>query len=407
MQTSTEFQFNPLSPEFQANPYPYYDLLRQFAPIYYWENWGFWFLSRYEDCVAALRDPRLGREILKVMTPEELGWTAEPEENVRPLIEMQRGWMLLKDPPDHTRLRTLVHKAFTPRMIERLRDSVQSLTDSLLDEAQEKGEMDIIDDLAFPVPVTVIAELLGVPASDRETFRRWSRDLAHTLELTDVQEVYITGSKATVEFAAYFRELAEERRRSPREDLLSALVAVEAEGDRLTEDELIAMCILLLIAGHETTVNLIGNGTLALLRNPDQFTRLQQDPTLIKSTVEELLRYDSPVQLTVRWVLEDMELNGHKLRKGQQVATLFGSANRDPERFANPDQLDIGREDNHHLAFGNGIHFCLGAPLARLEGQIVIGTLAHRFPNMQLTTDQPPYRNTYVLRGLQHLPVRL
>jgi cytochrome P450 len=314
--------------------------------------------------------------------------------------------MLLKDPPDHTRLRTLVHKAFTPRIIERLRDTVQSLTDALLDQAQEKGEMDVIEDLAFPVPVTVIADLLGVPASDRETFRRWSRDLAHTLELTDAQEIYVTGSKATVEFAAYFRELADERRRTPREDLLSALVAVEAEGDRLNEDELIAMCILLLIAGHETTVNLIGNGTLALLRNPDQFVRLQQDPTLIKAAVEELLRYDSPVQLTARWVMEDIEFNGHRMRKGQQIATLFGSANRDPERFANPDQLDIAREDNHHLAFGNGIHFCLGAPLARLEGQIVIGTLARRFPNMQMTTDSPPYRNTYVLRGLQHLPVR-
>ena len=380
MQTSTEFQFNPLSPEFQANPYPYYDMLRQFAPIYFWEPWNLWFLSRYDDCAAALRDPRFGREIVKVLTREELGWTAEPEENVRPLVEMQSGWMLLKDPPDHTRLRTLVHKAFTPRIIERLRDTVQTLTDSLLDQAQEKGEMDVIEDLAFPVPVTVIADLLGVPASDRETFRRWSRDLAHTLELTDVQEIYVQGSKATVEFAAYFRDLANERRRAPREDLLSALVAVEAEGDRLTEDELIAMCILLLVAGHETTVNLIGNGTLALLRNPEQFARLHEDPSLIKSTVEELLRYDSPVQLTARWVMEDMEFNGHQMKKGQQLATLFGSANRDPERFTDPDQLDIAREDNHHLAFGNGIHFCLGAPLARLEGQIVIGSACPPLP---------------------------
>jgi cytochrome P450 len=366
-----------------------------------------WFLSRYDDCAAVLRDSRFGHEILNVMTREELGWAAETPENIRPLVEMQRGWMLLKDPPDHTRLRTLVHKAFTPRMIERLRETIQTYTNSLLDTAQESGKMDVIEDLAFPVPVTVIADLLGVPASDRETFRRWSRDLAHTLELTDVEEIYVRGSGATVEFAAYFRELAAERRRIPREDLLSALVAVEAEGDRLTEDELIAMCILLLIAGHETTVNLIGNGTLALLRNPDQFRKLQEDPALVKPAVEELLRYDSPVQMTTRWVMEDLEFNGHPMKKGQQVATLLGAANRDPERFENPDTLDITRDDNHHLAFGNGIHFCLGAPLARLEGQIVIGTLARRFPKMELTTDSPPYRDTYVLRGLQNLPVRV
>ena len=407
MQASTGFQFNPLSPEFQANPYPYYDMLRQFAPVFFWEDWGIWFLSRYDNCAAVLRDSRFGHEILKVMTREQLGWLAETSESVRPLVEMQHGWILFKDPPDHTRLRTLVHKVFTPRTIERLRESIQAYTDKLLDEAQEAGEFDVIDGLAFPVPITVIADLLGVPASDRETFRGWSRKLAHTLELTSAEEVYVRGSEATVEFSAYLRDLAAERRKTPREDLISALVAVEAEGDRLSEDELISMCILLLVAGHETTVNLIGNGTLALLRYPDQFARLTNDPSLIKPAVEELLRYDSPVQMTSRFIMEDMDFNGHTFRKGQQVSTLFGAANRDPEHFTDPNSLNIAREDNHHLAFGNGIHFCLGAPLARLEGQIVLGTLARRFPNMELTTDNPPYRDTYVLRGLQHLPVRV
>jgi cytochrome P450 len=403
----TAFQFDPLSPEFQSNPYAYYDGLRQFAPVFYWQDWNTWFLSRYDDCIAVLRDGRFGHEILNVMSREELGWMADTPENVLPLVEMQRQWMLFKDPPDHTRLRTLVHKAFTPRMIERLRESIQSFTDTLLDQAQARGEMDVIEALAFPVPVTVIADLLGVPASDRETFRRWSRNLAHTLEMTSAEEIYVRGSLATVEFSAYLRELTAERRRAPREDLISALVAVEAEGERLTEDEMIAMGILLLIAGHETTVNLIGNGTLALLRNPDQLALLSENPALVKTAVEELLRYDSPVQMTTRWVMEDVEFNGHQFRKGQQIATLLGAANRDPEHFSDPNRLNIAREDNHHLAFGNGIHFCLGAPLARLEGQIVIGTLTRRFPNMQLATDNPPYRNTYVLRGLQHLPVHL
>jgi pimeloyl-[acyl-carrier protein] synthase len=406
MQSSPEFQFNPLAPEFQANPFSTYDMLRSSAPIFFLQDWNTWFLSRYDDCVAVLREARLGHEILNVMTREQLGHQ-EPPPTHAAIDEMQSRWILLKDPPDHTRLRTLVHKAFTPRVIERLRESIQTLTDSLLDEAQEAGEMDIIEDLAFPVPVSVIADLLGVPTSDHKAFRRWSRAIAHTLELNTSEAMYVHASQATIEFSAYLHDLVAERRRAPREDMISALVAVEAEGDRLSEDEMIAMCILLLFAGHETTTNLIGNGMLALLRHPDQWRLLQQDPALPKTAVEELLRYDSPVQFTSRWVMEDIDYKGHLFRKGQQVATLLGAANRDPEQFANPNNLNITREDNHHLAFGNGIHFCLGAPLARLEGQIVIGTLARRFPNMQLVTDSPPYRDTFVLRGLQHLPVRV
>jgi cytochrome P450 len=326
---------------------------------------------------------------------------------MKPLIYMQRNWMLLKDPPDHTRLRGLVHKAFTPRMVEKLRDYIQTITDRLLDAVQDSGQMDIIHDLAVPLPVTVIAELIGAPLADQEKFREWSRDLAGTLEMTDAAEVYERGSRATVAFSAYLHDLIADRRKNPQDDLLSALVAAEEAGDKLSEEELVATCILLLIAGHETTTNLIGNGMLALLRNPVQLARLKADPALIKTAIEELLRYDSPVQMTARWVLEDFEFNGQTLQRGQQVATLLGAANRDPEQYLQPETLDITREDNHHLAFGSGIHYCVGAPLARIEGQIALTTLLRRMPHLQLATDNPPYRDTYVLRGLRELVVRI
>ena len=397
-------EFNPLSPEFQANPYPYYEMLRANAPVFYWEGWNMWFLTRYDDCVAALKNPHFGHEITRVMTREELGWGPQPE-TVLPVYDMQRQWMLLKDTPDHTRLRTLVHKAFTPRMIELLRERAQRITDGLIDKAQPKGSMDLIGEFALLLPVTVIAEMLGVPPEDYEVLHGWSRDIADTLEFNESEETGKLASKATVEFSAYLRDLIDERRKAPKEDLISNLIAIEAEGDRLSEDEMVAMCILLLFAGHETTVNLIGNGTLALLRHPDQWEKLKADPSLVKTATEELLRYDSPVQITTRWIMEDTEFAGQQFRKGQSVATMFGAANHDPAKFVNPSQLDITRDPNPHTAFGNGIHFCLGAPLARMEGQIAFAALASRLPNLQLAVENPPYRDTYVLRGLAKLPV--
>ncbi|MEZ4669591.1 MAG: cytochrome P450 [Anaerolineae bacterium] len=398
-------EFNPLSPEFQANPYPLYDMLRVNSPIFHWEQWNIRFLTRYEDCVALLKDNRLGHEILNVMTREELGWPPEPPAEFEPYLEMNRGWMLFRDPPTHTRLRMLVHKAFTPRMIEQLRGRTQGIADTLLDAVQDAGKMDIIADLAVPLPVTVIAEMLGVPQSDHHLFRAWSRDLAHSLELTDAPEVYEAATKATTAFSAYLRDLANDRRKNPQDDLMSALVAAEEQGDKLTESELISTCILLLVAGHETTTNLIGNGMLALLRHPDQMAKLQADPTLGKNAIEELLRYDSPVQMTSRTVLEPVDYNGYHFPRGGQVSFMLGAANRDPEQFDHPETLDITREHNPHLSFSNGIHYCLGAPLARMEGQIAIMTLLKRMPKLQLVDDDPPYRPTYVLRGLSSLPV--
>lgn len=398
-------EFNPLSPEFQANPYPYYEMLRGNAPLFYWSQWNMWFVTRYEDCAALLKDNRFGHDILEVMTREELGLPPEPPEEYHAYTEMVRGWMLFRDPPTHTRLRSLVHKAFTPRMIERLRERIQVITDRLLDEVQNSGKMDLIADLAMPLPVTVIAEMLGVPPGDQEHFQRWSRDLGGTLELTDSPEVYERGTKATIEFSAFLRQLANERRANPQEDLMSALVAVEEQGDKLTEAELISTCILLLFAGHETTVNLIGNGVLALLRNPEQLEKLRAQPELIGAAIEEFLRYDSPVQMTSRVALENVEYQGQHFYKGQQVSFMLGAANRDPETFAQADHLDVTRGNNHHLAFSNGIHYCLGAPLARLEGQIAVNTLLKRMPNLRLEDSTPPYRDTWVLRGLRELRV--
>jgi cytochrome P450 len=383
-------------------------MLRANMPVFHWEQWNMWLCTRYADVNDLLKDNRLGHEILRVMTRDELGWAPREmlPEKEQARIRNQSRWMLFRDPPDHTRLRTLVHKAFTPRMVERLRAHIETITDELIDRAIGQGGMDVIEGLAFALPVRVIAEMLGVPTEDQDTFSRWSRDLAGTLEFTESEAVYDKGADAVIEFDAYFRALAAERRKNPADDLLSALVQAEEAGDRLDEDEVIATLTLLLIAGHETTVNLIGNGTLALLENPAQFALLRNDLTLVKSATEELLRYDSPVQLTTRWVLEDMQHGDFTFRKGQQVALMFGAANRDPERFDNPDTLDITRENNKHVAFGSGIHFCLGAPLARLEGQIAFERIARRLPNLQLD-GEPVRRDTYVLRGLRSLPVRV
>jgi cytochrome P450 len=265
--------------------------------------------------------------------------------------------------------------------------------------------MDLIADLAYPLPVTVIAAMLGIPEADRDAFHEWSDALARSLDLTEDPAVYDRATVAAATFTEYLHELADRRRAEPRDDLLSALVAVEEAGEHLTESELYATCALLLVAGHETTINLIGNGTLALLQNPAQLQLLRQEPTLLRPAVEELLRYDSPVQMTSRIVLAPLTVRGKTLARGQQVSFMLGAANRDPEVFANADRLDIQRKNNPHLAFGSGIHYCLGAPLARLEGQIAFETLLRRLPNLALATTTPVYRDNYVLRGLETLPV--
>ena len=391
-------EFDPRSPAFRANPYPFYDMLRAFAPIFYWQPWGMWFLTTHEDCHALLRDDRFGHLPLSVAA-------APPSQ--RALWQMQTNWLLTMNPPDHTRLRGLVQKAFTPRAVAQLRATIQRLTDALIDRMAEKEQVDVIADLAYPLPVAVICEMLGVPLADQGRFHAWSAALVHSLDLTDEPAVYNRASVAAAEMTAYFDALLAERRAQPQTDILSALVAAEEAGDRLTTEELFGTCALLLVAGHETTVNLIGNGTLALLRHPDQWQRLHNEPGLIASAVEELLRYDSPVQLTSRAALTDVTYKGQRFPRGTFVTFLLGAANHDPAVFADPARLDVGRANNRHLAFGGGIHYCLGAPLARLEGEIALGTLARRLPTLALAGGPPVYRDNVALRGLEALPAKL
>ena len=396
--TTSPVEFNPLLPEFRQNPYPTYQRLRTEDPVHSSMLPGVWVLSRYADVVMALRDPRFGRADAEGFWRERLG--DGPAHNI------VTKWMLFRDPPDHTRLRTLVNKAFTPRAIENLRPRVQEIVDELLDAVQLDGGMDLVAAFAYPLPVLVICEMLGVPAKDREIFKNWSGDLARILDPILTPEIVERGHALMADMSDYFRDLIAHLRKHPQGSLLDAMIAAEEAGDRLTEEELLANCILLFGAGHETTVNLIGNGTLALLRHPDQAAKLRQNPTLIENAVEECLRHDSPVQMTGRQLKEEVEIDGRRLQVGERVFTLIGSANRDSNQFPDPDRFDIARTDNRHLAFGHGIHFCLGASLARLEGQLALGTLVRRLPGLKLKTDAPQWRDAFTLRGLQTLPVK-
>src|SRR5882762_3557554 len=390
--------FNPMDPEFLADPYPTYRRLRSGDPVHH-NPLGFWVLTRYEDVVTVLRDQRFVKEPIATFVAARVG------------VPVPAGIglsMLDRDPPDHTRLRGLVSKAFTPRVVERLRAHIQQIVDGLLARVEGKGSMDLIEEFAYPLPVTVICEMLGVPVEDHERFKAWGLDIARGLDAillppdSEVAQRSLAGRRA---LADYFRGLIAERRASPRDDMLSGLIAAEEAGDKLDEDELLATCILLLVAGHETTVNLIGNGTLALLRHPDELRRLRENPALIASAVEELLRYDGPVQRTARIPSAAVAIGGLTIEAGEMVMPFIGAADRDPAHFPDPDRLDIARSDNRHIAFGLGIHFCLGAPLARLEGQIAINTLVQRLPKLALATDRPEYRQSLTLRGLKTLPV--
>ncbi len=396
---AAEILFDPFLPEFNANPYPFYHRLRAEDPVHL-SPLGFWVFTRYDDCVMVLRDQRFGRAGFEGFLEQVYGSAVEGD-------RMPRS-MLFRDPPDHTRLRSLVNRAFTPRVVESLRPRIQQIVAELLDRVQDARGMEVIADLAYPLPVTVISEMLGVPEGDRDSIKQWSADIARSLDaigLPSDTEIVRHGRTARRALGEYFGSLIPERRKHPRADLLSLLIAAEEQGDKLSEGELLATCILLYIAGHETTVNLIGNGLLALLRHPAELQRLRDGPGLIPSAVEELLRYDGPVQRTSRFAHADVEIGDRKIAKGAMVVTLIGAANRDPAQFPDPDRLDVTRPDNRHIAFGFGIHFCLGAPLARLEGQIALGALLQRAPKLALAIENPEWRESQVLRGLKALPV--
>ena len=395
-----EIEFNPLSPEFLKDPYPFYHLLRAKAPIH-WFPLGFWVASRHADINLVLKDKRFGKRYVQRMTGRY-----GPEIMDNPLYAMMSRWMLTQDPPDHTRLRGLVVKAFTARRVEEMRPRIQQLVDGLIDAVADRGEMDLIQDFAHPLPTNVICDMLGIPEPDRPQFTESSRISARMIDPTPMSDAEMATSKETTDaLVVYFEKLFELRRREPGDDLTTLLVQVEDAGERLSEDELIANIILLFGAGHETTVNLIGNGLLALHRNPDQLARLKADPSLIPNAVEELLRFDSSVQMTTRTALVDLELGGTKIKEGEAVLCLLGAANRDPEVYEDPDRLDVGRPDIQPSSFGGGIHYCLGAQLARIEAEIALATLFRRLPDLELHgLDDPDWRPTFTLRGLTTLP---
>lgn len=395
---------NIAGPGHKADPYPFYARLRAESPVYRVtlpDRRPAWLITRYDDVVAALKDERLVKNKLAALSLEQAARQPWVPRMFRPL---ERN-MLDLDPPDHTRLRALVHRAFTPRLVEQMRGRIQALADELLSTASGRGSMDLIRDYALPIPTTIIAEMLGVPDADRHRFHRWSRVI---VSATPSGWGMIKAIPSAIAFLRYIRRLVTAKRAEPRDDLVSSLVQVEEAGEQLSEDELVSMVFLLLIAGHETTVNLIGNGMLALLGNPAEMTRLREDPTLIKSAVEELLRYDSPLETaTERYAREDVTIAGVTIPRGGIVYAALASANRDERQFPDPDRLDIAREPNRHLSFGLGPHYCLGAPLARLEGQVAIGTLVSRLPNLRLAVERGSlrWRRGLVLRGLETLPV--
>jgi pimeloyl-[acyl-carrier protein] synthase len=396
---------NLASEEVRANPYPFYAQLRTQDPVHWDEAMGFWVLTRYADNAAVYNDARFSRA-------EGLmrGYERIPESDQKiaePVYCSFSKTMFYSDPPYHTRLRGLVNKAFTPRAVEQMRPHIQRITDELLDGVQGGKSMDIIHDLAYPLPILVITEMLGLPAEDRWRFKEWSDDLfailgtvrRHTPEM--LQRAALSLTKLT----DYVTVLSQARRREPLNDLLSALVAVVEEGERLSQEELAANVNIILSAGHETTSNLIGNGLLALLQHPEQMAKLREQPELVGSAVEEMMRYDNPVQIAYRSAAEDVDLGDKHINKGQLVNMVLGAANRDPERYSEPDCFNITRNEGRHLGLGLGIHFCLGAPLLRLEAEIVFNTLLRRFPTVQLMTENLDWQEHPIFRGVKSLPV--
>ncbi|MFC3979962.1 cytochrome P450 [Streptosporangium jomthongense] len=397
-------RFDPWSPEFVAYPYDAYAELRQ-RPVTFFEPTGQWLVARHADVNALLRDRRLGRSYLHVATHAEFGRPEEPP-FLDPFWRVVRAGMLDVEPPVHTRLRRLVSRAFTPRMVEALRPKVASIATGLVEDFVARGGGDLIAEVAEPLPVTVIAEMLGVPEADRHLLRPWSADICGMYELNPSPETQRTAVRAAEEFSGYLSELARARRANPGDDLISALALVADGGDTLTEEELVGTCVLLLNAGHEATVNVTGIGWWSLFRNPAELERLRADHGLLPTAIEELMRWDTPLQMFERWVLEDISVGGVNIPRGAEVALLFGSANRDPEVFADPDRLDLGRTENPHISFGAGIHFCLGAPLARIELAESFGALLRLAPRMELATE-PTWNPGYVIRGLTALETRV
>jgi pimeloyl-[acyl-carrier protein] synthase len=420
--------------EIRTNPYPFYEQLRNHDPVHWDEELGFWVLSRYADIDSLYTDDRFSRAQGLMRGFQRL--SESERQIVEPVYHSFSKTVFYADPPYHTHLRGLMNHAFTPRRVERLRPYIQRIVDELLASAQSNGAtIDVIRDLAYPLPVMVIAELLGLPASDRDRFKQWSDDLFAILGTVrhKPSELLERAAQSLNEMSDYVKDLSRKRRASPQDDLLTALLAVteedalacphphgssmphgtpeltrdQATSSTLTEEELVSNINILLSTGHETTTHLIGNGLLALIQHPAQMQKLQSQPAMLSSAIEEMLRYDNPVQITYRSALEEAEINGKLIRKGDLVNSILGSANRDPQRFSNPDHFDITRNEGRHLGFGIGIHFCIGAPLVRLEAEIVFETILRCFPKINLATETLEWQEHPIFRGLKSLPVHL
>lgn len=397
--------FDPRGSANRQDPYPQYRRLREIDPIHRSPVVPGWVLTRYRDVQDALSDERLSSDERHW---KRYGMVAERRRRMglpEPYVEGSNG-MLRIDPPDHTRLRSLVSRAFTPRAIERMRPRVDAIAEEWLARAADRGEIELVRDFAAPLPVTVIAEMLGVPAEDHEKFRHWSDEGVRMLGFGDGDDVR-RSLVAMEEIRQYLEKIVEERRREPREDLLSGLVAAEEDGERLTTGELFAQTMLILVAGNETTTNLISNGVVALLRNPEQLERLRAEPELLPSAMNEFLRYDSPVQLTSRMVAGDLEFKGRRVAKGDQIVLLLGAANRDPDVFTDPEEFDVGRDEERPLSFSHGIHYCLGAQLARLEGEIAFRALLETFSEIDFIEPSIEWGDNTILRGPKRLPLRV
>ncbi len=431
---------NLLREDVRVNPYPFYEKLRAQDPIHWDEEMGFWVFTRYTDIDSLYTDERFSRAQGLMRGFQRL---SESEQKMaQPVYHSFSKTMFYADPPYHTHLRGLMNNAFTPRRVEQLRPYIQKIVDDLLDAVQIENQMDVIHDLAYPLPVMVICELLGLPSHDRARFKSWSDDLFAILgTVRHAPHLMERAAQSLDEMTEYVTDLSHKRREQPGDDLLSALLSVAEDGGELscphdfhhsvsphvqhmgqtvhetvhereatamlTQEELVANINILLSTGHETTTHLIGNGILALMQNPDQLQKLQNQPALLNSTIEEMLRYDNPVQITYRSAVEDAEINGKMIRKGDLVNSILGSANRDPGRFTNPDHFDIARNEGRHLGFGLGIHFCIGASLVRLEAEIVFATILRRFPKIRLATENLEWQEHPIFRGLKSLPVSL
>ena len=387
---------DPVDPAFYNNPYPAYHAIRAELPVFRWEEYGHWCFARHEDVNALLRDRRFGRQILHVATREELGWPETPA-HLKPFYDFESHSLLELEPPVHTRLRGLINRSFLSRQVERMRPAITSLANGLIDRFEAKGEAELLSDFATPIPVIVICDLLGVPGDMAQQLLAWSHDMVAMYMARRDRTVEERAVKATVEFSGFMRDYITRRRKEPRDDLLSELIRAEEQGSKLTEDELVTTAILILNAGHEATVHAIGNGIKCLL---EQGIRSGID----EACVEETLRYDAPLHLFTRYALEDLEYAGIRLKKGESVGLLLGAANRDPARFPEPDRFFPGRDPNPQVSFGAGIHFCIGAPLARLEMQIALPLLFERLPKLALA-ETPRYRNAFHFHGLESLKV--